>query len=118
VIVAIRCLLVDDSEEFLRSAARLLESAGYEVVGLARSSEEALELAREHEPGLALVDVELGEEDGIVLADELLAQVPAMRVILISAYERADLHEAMENSRAAGFIPKSRLGADTIAALI
>jgi two-component system nitrate/nitrite response regulator NarL len=116
--VTIRCLLVDDSEEFLRSAARLLESAGFETVGLAHTSAEALELAAEHEPELALVDIELGEEDGIELADELLAQSPAMRVILISAHEREDLREAIAKSSAAGFIPKSRLGADAITALL
>jgi CheY-like chemotaxis protein len=40
--VPIRCLLVDDSDEFLRSAARLLESSGYEVLGDAIASGSAV----------------------------------------------------------------------------
>ena len=43
-LVSVRCLLIDDSREFLASAARLLESQGVEVVGCATSTREALEL--------------------------------------------------------------------------
>jgi CheY-like chemotaxis protein len=42
----LRALLVDDNDEFLASAGRLLESQGIEVVGYAKNGSEALRLAR------------------------------------------------------------------------
>jgi len=116
--VSVRCLLIDDSREFLASAARLLESQGVEVVGCATSTREALELVAELEPELALVDIELADEDGIALAQQLEARAPRTRVVLISAYDPADVDELVVDSGAAGFLPKSRLGAAAIAALL
>lgn len=113
-----RCLLVDDSPEFLASAARLLESQGIRVVGRATSSGEALELVGKLKPNLALVDIELGDEDGIALAQQLEAHAPSVRVLLISAHDPADVIELVAESRAVGFLPKSALGADAIAALL
>ena len=116
--VVLRCLLVDDSEEFLSSAARLLEAQGFEVVGSATSGDEAVELAAALEPDLALVDIELGHEDGIALTERLDARVPEIQVVLISAYEREDLSDLMPESSAVGFLPKSALGAEAIAKLL
>jgi two-component system nitrate/nitrite response regulator NarL len=113
--VKLRCLLVDDSEEFLASAARLLESQGLEIVGHATSGDEALQLAVALRPEVALVDIELGDEDGIALISELEQQAPDTRVILISAYERDDLSDLIPDSGAAGFIPKRALGSEAIA---
>src|SRR5262249_25499632 len=62
--VKLRSLIVDDSEPFLASARRLLESQGVEIVATATSGAEALDLATALSPDLALVDIELGEEDG------------------------------------------------------
>ena len=102
----LRCLIVDDSEEFLVSATRLLESQGIEVVGSATSAEEALELAESLEPDLALVDIELADEDGVALGNQLEKRVPSTRVVLIA------------DSRAVGFLSKSDLGATAIAGLL
>ena len=114
----VRCLIVDDSPEFLASAARLLESQGIHVVGCATSSREALHLTNEVEPNVALVDIELADEDGIALAQRLAERAPSVRVVLISAYDPADVTELIVDSRVAGFIHKSELRADAIAALL
>jgi DNA-binding NarL/FixJ family response regulator len=116
--VKLRCLLVDDSEEFLASAARLLESQGLDVVGCATRRSEALELAASLEPDVALVDIELADEDGIVLARELAAQAPSTRIVLISAYDQEELSEVIAGSPAAGFLSKSDLGVDGIRRLV
>jgi two-component system, NarL family, nitrate/nitrite response regulator NarL len=113
-----RCLLIDDSRAFLASAARLLESQGIDVVGCATSAGEALRLVAELEPNLALVDIELADEDGIALAQQLVARTPSMRVLLISAYDPADVGELIVESRALGFLPKSALGAKAIKDLL
>jgi DNA-binding NarL/FixJ family response regulator len=111
-----RCLIVDDSAEFLASAARLLESQGVEVVGIASNHTDAFRLADQLAPDIALIDVELGEEDGIALARELKRRLPRTRVILISAHALDDL-DLTEAGADVFFLPKNELGADAIAAL-
>jgi DNA-binding NarL/FixJ family response regulator len=116
--VKLRALLVDDSEEFLASAGRMLESEGIEIVGYAKTGREALELAVKLEPNVALVDIELGDEDGIELTGELEARAPATTVVLISAYDPDDLTDLIAESRAAGCLAKSALSAAAIAGLL
>jgi two-component system nitrate/nitrite response regulator NarL len=114
----LRSLIVDDSETFLASARRLLESQGVEIVGIATSGAEALELAAALSPDLALVDVELGEEDGFALAGALRSRSPATRVVLISTYGGDDMQDLISMSSAVGFLPKSRLSGDAVRALL
>jgi two-component system nitrate/nitrite response regulator NarL len=116
--VELRSLIVDDSETFLTSARRLLESQGLEIVGTATTGAEALVLAAEFSPDLALIDVELGEEDGFALAGELRSRFPAVRVVLISTYDRDEMQDLIAASSAVGFIPKSRLSGDAVRALL
>jgi two-component system, NarL family, nitrate/nitrite response regulator NarL len=116
--VTFRSLIVDDNETFLASARRLLESQGVEIVGTATSGAEALDLAVALSPDLALVDVELGEEDGFALAGELRSRSPATRVVLISTYGRDEMQDLISTSSAVGFLPKSRLSGDAVRALL
>src|SRR5215510_10054229 len=111
-------MIVDDSEAFLESARLLLESQGVEIVGTSTSGAEALDLAVALSPDLALVDVELGEEDGIALAGELRSRSPATRVVLISTYGSDEMHDLASTSSAVGFLPKSRLSGDALRALL
>jgi two-component system, NarL family, nitrate/nitrite response regulator NarL len=114
-LMAVRCLIVDDSDEFLASASRLLEAQGMKVVACATSSGEALQLAEDLAPDVVLVDVELGDEDGVVLAQELKARTPSTRAILISAHDREELGLLTNGVE---FLPKSRLGAAAIEKLL
>jgi len=116
--VKLRSLIVDDSETFLASARRLLESQGVDIVGTATSGAEALDLVVALSPDLALVDVELGEEDGVALAGELRSRAPATRVVLVSTYGRDEMQDLISTSPAVGFLPKSRLSGDAIRALL
>jgi two-component system, NarL family, nitrate/nitrite response regulator NarL len=114
----LRSLIVDDSETFLESARRLLEAQGVEIVGTATSGTDALELAVTLAPDLALVDVELGEEDGIALAGELRSRAPGVQVILISTYGRDEMQDIVSASSAVGFLPKSSLSGDAVRATL
>jgi DNA-binding NarL/FixJ family response regulator len=116
--VKLRSLIVDDSEPFLASARRLLESQGVEIVGTATSCVEALDLAVALSPDLALVDIELGDEDGFALAGELRSRSPATRVILISTYGGDEMKDLISESSAVGFLPKSRLSGDAVRTLL
>jgi len=116
--MSLSCLLVDDSEEFLASAARLLSLQGVSVVGRATSGAEALRLAAALSPDVALVDVELGDEDGIELARRLTSGGSSAIVILISIRDRNELTELMTGSGAAGFLRKDALDARAVTDLI
>jgi two-component system, NarL family, nitrate/nitrite response regulator NarL len=114
----VRVIIVDDSEEFLASASRLLGSQGVDVVALASSGASALRLAGAHAPDVMLVDVELGDEDGIELSHALAAHAPATRVVLTSSYDRDELGDMVAGSPAAGFLPKSDLSVAALAELL
>ena len=116
--MALRCLIVDDNEAFLASASRLLRAQGLEVVGRATSGAEALWLAQQLQPDVALVDVQLGDEDGLELARRLAANAEATRVILISIHSKDELGELLADSPAVGFLPKPALGANAIAKML
>src|ERR1700733_697589 len=93
--VSIRCLLVDDSDAFLKAASVLLQREGITVAGVASTSAQALRQARALRPDLILVDIGLGEESGFDLArllahDEQASHTP---VILISAHAETDYAE-------------------------
>ncbi len=113
-----RCLIVDDSQAFLSSARALLESQGMTVAACALSGDEALACAKSANLDVALVDVELAGEDGCVLAQSLIAYDPALRVVLISAYELEDVAELVVGCGASGFISKVALGRPAIEALL
>jgi len=116
--MSLSCLLVDDSQEFLASATQLLSMQGVEVVGRASSGDEALRLVRRLSPDVALVDVELGDEDGIELARQLTSSGSPAIVILISVRDRNELTELMAGSGAAGFLRKDALDARAVTELI
>jgi DNA-binding NarL/FixJ family response regulator len=116
--VKTRCLIVDDNEAFLASAERLLQAEGLEIVGTASTIAEGLRLAAETEHDVVLVDVELGEENGLDLARQLMSVSHPVPVILISSYPEEDLAELLASSPAAGFLEKSTLSADAVESLL
>jgi two-component system, NarL family, nitrate/nitrite response regulator NarL len=116
--VALRCLIVDDSGEFLVSARALLVAQGLEVVGLASSGPETVRLAEQLRPDVVLVDIELGEEDGLEVARELAARLGSLRIVLISSHPEDELRDLLASSPAAGFLAKTALSAAAIAELV
>lgn len=114
----IRCLIVDDQRTFLDAAQSVLEAGGLDVVGLAATATEALRLAAELRPDVALVDIDLAEESGLDLAAELAGQSGGVRVVLISTHVEEDFEELIEASPAIGFLPKTRLSGRALRALV
>jgi len=115
--MALRVLIVDDNANFLEVARDLLEREGLAVVGIASTSAEALQRARELQPEVILVDVDLGEESGFDLAQQLAASEVG-RIVLVSAYPEADFADLIGTSPAVGFVSKSQLSAAAIAGVI
>jgi len=89
------------------------------VVGAASSIADALTTARELRPDVILVDIMLGQESGFDLARRLAeADVGDPSVILISTHAEADFEDLIEETPAAGFMPKSQLSASMIRRLV
>jgi DNA-binding NarL/FixJ family response regulator len=117
--VSLRCLIVDDSPEFLAAACHLLQQEGIAVAGVASSGDEALRLAHELRPDVTLVDIDLGVEDGIAVVRRLAETDgrPAGKLILISTHAEDEFADLIQASSAIGFVPKSALSAEAITAL-
>jgi DNA-binding NarL/FixJ family response regulator len=113
----LRILIVDDSRHFLNAARGALEQDGIAVVGVASTSAEALQLARELRPDGILVDIDLGDESGLDLAREF-ASMDAAPVVLISTYSESELADLIAISPAVGFLSKSELSATAVSSLI
>lgn len=114
-----RCLIVDDNARFLETARGVLERDGVEVVGVASDSAGALADIDRLRPDVALVDVCLGDECGVDLADRLTHEsVTKPTVILISTYPEDDFRDVVAGSTARGFLPKSELSGPAIRKLV
>lgn len=111
-------LIVDDHPSFRASARRMLEGAGYEVVGEAADGSEALREARALDPDVILLDVRLPDLDGFAVARRITGRADAPAVILISSREVDEWGKAVRETGARGFIAKSELSADTLEALL
>ncbi len=116
----VRCLIVDDSLQFLTAARSWLEREGIAVVGVASTVAQALLLAQELHPDVVLVDIDLGGESGFELASQLQrkARTDSLPVILISAYAEEDYAELIAASPAVGFLPKMALSGQRIRDLV
>ncbi len=87
---AVRILIAEDETIIRLDLRGLLEKAGYEVVGEARDGEEAVALAAELEPDLAVMDVKMPRLDGIEAARRILEARP-IPVVMLTAFGQPDL---------------------------
>jgi DNA-binding NarL/FixJ family response regulator len=103
----LRVLLLDD-EDVVHWGFRMLLSGEtwVERFHAAYTVPQALELARRHEPHVALVDLTLAGESGADACERLREESPATRVLLMSSGERISAHSA-RSVGASGFVPKA-----------
>jgi two-component system, NarL family, nitrate/nitrite response regulator NarL len=114
-----RLLIVDDSPPFLEAAQAVLENDGMSVVGVASTSDEALERIRDLRPDVVLVDIDLGDESGFDVARRLVAAAgPELRVLIISSHDGDDFEDLVKASPALGFVSKSDLSVEAIRAVL
>jgi DNA-binding NarL/FixJ family response regulator len=86
-----RLALIEDHAALRQGLELLLGLQGCDVVASAGDREGGLQLVREHEPDVIVVDVGLGEHSGITLTRDLLAEDPDRRVVLYTGSTDADL---------------------------
>ena len=85
--MAVKVLIVDDLEVVQRGLESMFERSEVRVVGAASSGAEAVRLARRHRPDVVLLDVRLGDEDGLDAIGPLRAAAPGVRVLILSAFD-------------------------------
>jgi len=112
---AVSVLVVDDQAPF-RAAARLVVRAtkGFEVVGEARSGEEALDAVERLKPGLVLMDINMDGISGIEASRRIRDEHPETRVILLSTYDEEDLPGDARTCGAIAYIHKESFGPDIL----
>ncbi len=111
----ISILLVDDNVRYLRQLQRVLGKAYPQaLLCTAENIGTAVQLAQRINPKLVLVDVVLGEEDGIRCARRIKAVSPQSRIVTISAYPDREFHRLSLEAGAVAFLDKKDLDAVTL----
>jgi DNA-binding NarL/FixJ family response regulator len=115
-----RVLIVDDNPWFLEAARMLLEGEGLTIAGLATTTGEAISQVEALQPDIVLVDIALGKESGLDLAQELAEDKLGAdaAIVLISTRSEQDFAEMIASSPAAGFVSKSELSASAIRRIV
>jgi len=111
-------LIVDDHRSFRDAARRVLEGAGYAVIGEAADGETALDAAATLRPDVVLLDVQLPGIDGFEVASRLTANGHAPAIVMTSSRDGADFGPLIEQSGARGFVNKADLSGAAIAAIL
>ncbi|HEV2590668.1 MAG TPA: response regulator transcription factor [Gaiellaceae bacterium] len=102
-----RILIVDDHPLTREALAGLLAQNGFEVLGQAASAEEAIELARELQPQLVLLDLTMPGLGGLAALPLIRGEAPGAEVVILTASEdEGSLLQAIR-SGAAGYLLKS-----------
>jgi DNA-binding NarL/FixJ family response regulator len=111
-------LIVDDHAAFRASARALLQAEGFDVVDEAAGGAEAMAAVAVLRPEIVLLDIQLPDLDGLTVAEQLATVPNAPAVVLISSRDAAAYGPRLQATPARGFIPKSGLSGEALAALI
>ncbi len=115
--MSLRIVLADDHVIVRQGLKALLEREKLEVAGEASDGREAVELARELQPDLIILDVAMPLLNGMEAAREILRSNPRARVILLTMH--AEDHYVLEALRAGatGYVMKTRASGELVQAI-
>lgn len=114
----IRVLLVDDEHLIRTALAQILDlEDDLEVVAQAGTAARGLALAREVGPDVAVLDLQLPDEDGITLAQRVAEVVPGCRSLIVTSHARPGYLKRALASGVSGFLPKTTSAA-TLAGVV
>ena len=100
---ATRILVAEDETLIRMDLVEMLTEAGYEVVAQATNGEEAIALATEHKPDLAILDVQMPVLDGISAAEKIIAMAP---VLMLTAFSQKELVDRARDAGVMAYVVK------------
>ena len=109
-----RVIVADDSVLLREGVTRVLERAGFEVVGHAADQEELMRKTRAHKPDVAIIDIRMpptNTNEGLQAARAIREEMPGTRVVVLSAYleETYALELLGEDPAGVGYLLKDRV---------
>jgi two-component system, NarL family, invasion response regulator UvrY len=111
-------LVVDDQAPFRMAAKAVIRRAsGFELAGEASSGEEAVELVDSLHPDLVLMDINMGEMNGVEATRRIVAAHPEVVVLLCSTYDASDLPVDAAESGARAYVHKEHLSPSALEAM-
>ncbi|MCI5519299.1 MAG: response regulator transcription factor [Treponema sp.] len=111
-------IIVDDHPLFSRGLAQLIETQkDYKVIGMAKDRNEALSLLDKETPDLAIVDLNLGQEDGLELIKDILIIHPHTKILVLSMHDERFYAERALKAGAKGYIMKAEAETQVINAI-
>lgn len=99
-------LIVDDAELFREALRAAFNQEGFDVVGVAADAMSGIDLAREHEPDLVMLDLLMPGMSGLEVVGTILKASPRSRVVLLTASESAEDLLAAVKAGASGYLTK------------
>jgi DNA-binding NarL/FixJ family response regulator len=116
--VKIRVLLADDHAMVRAGIRQLLEGAGdLEVVAEAGDGEEAQSLIQQHNPDVAVLDIQMPKASGIDVTRWVRAQLPRVGVLILTAYDDDPYVMAVLQAGANGYVLKTANAVELIRAV-
>jgi len=113
-----RVILVDDHRMFLDALLFLLKKAtGIEVVGIAQSGPEALQLAEKLQPDIVCMDIGMPGMNGIEATRKLKALLPTVKVIALSTHVEHAYVSDMMKAGASAYVSKTENGQELLYAI-
>ncbi|MCX6430561.1 MAG: response regulator [Actinobacteria bacterium] len=98
-----RILVAEDETIIRMDLVEMLIEAGYDVVGQASNGQEAIAMARELVPDLAILDVKMPILDGISAAEEIISIAP---VLMLTAFSQKELVERARDAGVMAYVVK------------
>jgi len=99
----VRILVAEDETIIRLDLVEMLTEAGYEVIAQAENGVIAVELARQHNPDLAILDVKMPEMDGITAAEQIISIAP---VLMLTAFSQRELVERARDAGVMAYVVK------------
>ncbi|CAB4600526.1 unannotated protein [freshwater metagenome] len=109
-----RILVAEDETLIRMDLVEMLTEAGYEVVAEATNGEEAIALATEHKPDLAILDVQMPVLDGISAAEKIIAIAP---VLMLTAFSQRELVDRARDAGVMAYVVKPFTISDLVPAI-
>jgi DNA-binding NarL/FixJ family response regulator len=104
-------LLIADDDPAVRSALNLQLQAQFQIVAVAENAIEAIELAAEHQPDIALIDVEMPGGGAREAVPQIAKRSPGTHIVILSADEMPQVVLELLNAGAIAYVRKGVTGA-------